>query len=128
MLVGPPGGLSGLIVLPAHRHCRHTPLDPRRFHVRTTSASTLAVSGDVDVATAPALEAALDRTSIVCVDLAGVSFMDAAGLAVLLRAHRDRVGGLSVRAPSRCVARLLALTGHDATLHVAVRHRAQRSA
>ena len=49
------------------------------------------------------------------VDLAAVSFIDAAGLGVLLGAHRRRAGGLALRAPSRCVRRLLALTGHDAT-------------
>ena len=50
----------------------------------------LCVSGEIDILTAPELEAALMGCdgSAVCVDLTGVTFMDSSGIAVLLRAHK----------------------------------------
>jgi anti-anti-sigma factor len=48
------------------------------------------VSGEIDMATVPELEAALRACDgSVCVDLSGVTFMDSSGLAVLLRARKD---------------------------------------
>jgi anti-sigma B factor antagonist len=55
---------------------------------------TVAVTGDVDVSTAPALAAAIAEAldantgAEVCVDLSGVNFLDSSGIAALLRGRR----------------------------------------
>lgn len=78
----------------------------------------LVVDGDLDLASAPQLSAALAgvlRRGLggrVVLDLAGVGFMDAAGLGCIVRAgHRlaGRGGALAVHRPSRSVSRLLEL-------------------
>jgi anti-sigma B factor antagonist len=82
-------------------------------------ASVVCVAGELDVATAGQLgdlltevvHAGSDR---VFLDLGGVTFMDCAALAVLLRAREASTvagGGLCLLAVPRCVRRLLALTG-----------------
>lgn len=56
------------------------------------------VTGDVDVATAPALDAAITEAlagsagGAICVDLSAVTFLDSSGIAVLLRGRRDADG------------------------------------
>ncbi len=74
----------------------------------------VAVSGDVDSDTAPALEAALaeavaDRAAPVRVDPSGVSFVSSAGLGVLMRFYRDH--GVEVDRGNVYLDRLIALTG-----------------
>jgi anti-sigma B factor antagonist len=78
----------------------------------------IAVSGEVDVATAPVLEsvlaAALDASTVVCLDLGRVSFMDAAGLGALVASHRRAAVRRAVLRTSDIpdrLARLLTLTG-----------------
>ena len=81
-------------------------------------------SGEIDVASGAAvrstLQACLDHGHLdVVVDLAGVTFIDAAGLGVLVGAQRrfDRAGGrLRVERPQRCVRRLLEITALDKVL------------
>ncbi|WP_433332418.1 STAS domain-containing protein [Spirillospora sp. CA-294931] len=77
------------------------------------------VTGDIDISTASALGAYLsaaltqDGKDLV-VDLSGVTFMDASGLAALLRAdhHATRTGGrLKLAAPAPVITRLLTITG-----------------
>jgi anti-sigma B factor antagonist len=76
----------------------------------------LVVAGEVDLANADELRAAVRRCADgggdgVVIDLAGVSFMDSSGLAVLLEASRDLGPGLMVvTAPGSSVQRLLELT------------------
>jgi anti-anti-sigma factor len=65
---------------------------------------TVAVAGELDVATAPTLRALLDAESVRVVDLSGVTFIDVAGLRVLLERRH-----LLVRSPSRPVRRLIEL-------------------
>ncbi|GHB52376.1 hypothetical protein GCM10010347_22830 [Streptomyces cirratus] len=90
----------------------------------TTSRSeghvTVAVTGEIDIATAPLLEQALrealrDRVTEVEADLSGVSFCDLSGLDVLLRAERHaRAHGRTLRVAgvhSPQVRRLFELTG-----------------
>jgi anti-anti-sigma factor len=67
---------------------------------------TVAVVGELDVATAPTLRALLDAESVRVVDLSGVTFIDVAGLRVLLERRH-----LVVRSPSRPVRRLIELCG-----------------
>jgi len=57
------------------------------------AAATLAVDGELDLATVEELDAALavaesNGTTTVCLDLAKVRFMDSTGLRCLLRARR----------------------------------------
>lgn len=71
------------------------------------------VRGEIDIATADELSAALDDVAAeerVVVDLSAVDFMDSSGLAVLLRQsmrRRDAGGALQIRRPSESVGRLL---------------------
>ncbi|MEV8100001.1 STAS domain-containing protein [Kitasatospora sp. NPDC085879] len=81
--------------------------------------------GEIDIATADALRArlvaALSRHGHVAVDLAEVTFIDCGGLRALTGAHQLAVRTdrrLTLRTPSRPVARLLALTRLDRELAV----------
>jgi len=89
------------------------------FGARPIDASTIAVSGDVDAHSAPGLAAALADPSVDRVILTDVTFIDAAGLTVLLKAHRSRRHGLTLCSPARCVLRLLDLTGLCSTFGIA---------
>jgi anti-sigma B factor antagonist len=80
----------------------------------------ISVFGEVDVASAPALgqalaEAAVSEATSVVLDLAGVTFLDSAGVGVLLSAvtaSRAGEGKLSVRRDFQPpVDRVLALAG-----------------
>ncbi|MGI8713473.1 MAG: STAS domain-containing protein [Solirubrobacteraceae bacterium] len=80
---------------------------------------TLSLRGELDLASAPALERALqgpaDGTQPrLIVDLSGLQFMDSSGLHVLLRANRASRAtgvGLELRGATRQIAQLLELTG-----------------
>jgi anti-sigma B factor antagonist len=81
-------------------------------------AAVVAVTGELDLATSPELEAALERTSsgpdVVILDLRGVSFMDSTGLSLLVKARRraqDAHQQLAVVKGGAQVQRLLELTG-----------------
>jgi anti-sigma B factor antagonist len=97
-----------------------TPLAPDTFDVVVTFAEAgvvASVRGEVDIATAPILRSALmdaGAPSPLTVDLAGVTFIDASGLRVLVgaagRARRDG-GELVLRDPSRGLLRVLGVTG-----------------
>jgi anti-sigma B factor antagonist len=82
-------------------------------------AVVIGVSGELDLASSPALERELEREAasnaeLVVVDLRKLEFMDSTGLSVLVRAHQratengQRFG--VVRGPQQ-VERLLSLTG-----------------
>lgn len=82
-------------------------------------AVVIGVSGELDLASSPALEQALERgaaahADLVIVDLRELEFMDSTGLSVLVRAHqRSTESGQRfgvVRGPQQ-VERLLTLTG-----------------
>jgi len=84
------------------------------------------LSGDIDLHTAPALhrsllDSLLPGLARVVVDLSGVTFFSAAGVALLVSAHR-RAGALGVdlrlAAPSAQARRVLALTGVDGLMPV----------
>ncbi len=77
----------------------------------------VAVAGELDLATAPRLEAELSGAQAagleVTLDLAGLEFFDSTGLTLLLRASeraRQHGGGLELVAPSPCVQDVVALT------------------
>jgi anti-sigma B factor antagonist len=82
---------------------------PRDFRVqvrRKGGAALIAVSGELDLASGPALESELDKvtapeTTLVVVDLRELEFMDSTGLSIIVRAHQRLAQ----------VQRLLDLTG-----------------
>jgi anti-sigma B factor antagonist len=86
---------------------------------RKGETSVISVSGELDLASSPALEQELERVaaseaSMVIVDLSELEFMDSTGLSVLVRAHQrseekgQRFGLIN---SSQQVQRLLSLTG-----------------
>ncbi len=95
------------------------------FNVEISSENgmvRIAVSGELDLATAPQLEAALQQQSEVAarivLDLTRVSFIDSTGLRVLLQAHdaaQAHGRGLAIL-PSEIVTRVIRLTGLDQRL------------
>jgi anti-sigma B factor antagonist len=87
----------------------------------------LRVGGEVDLATSPQLHAKLvdlvevGEVGSVVVDLTPVAFMDAAGLSVLLAAHkraRANGGRVLLVCPGGPVLRVLRLTGVDKVLSI----------
>jgi anti-anti-sigma factor len=95
----------------------HTRLFSRRTHGHTV----LAICGELDIATTAYLRDQIaivlkDATTPVIIDLSGVSFCDASGLALLFGARRRaRLRGLTVvlAAPRYGMKRLLRVTGMD---------------
>lgn len=91
-----------------------------RVQVRDENGAPLvAVSGELDLASTPALEQELERVSatapsLVIIDLRELDFMDSTGLSVLIRAHQQsqQCGyRLGIVNGSRQIRRLLTLTG-----------------
>ena len=91
-----------------------------RLEVRSQGQATIiAVSGELDLASSPALQEELDQAAVsnsemLIIDLRGLDFMDSTGLSVLVRAHqRSEEQGrrlAMVKGPQQ-VQRLLNLTG-----------------
>jgi anti-sigma B factor antagonist len=84
------------------------------------SRSVIAVTGELDIGTAPALRESLlrllEREDVpdVVIDGSGVTFVDSSGLAVLLMGSRRWTAeerGFALRAPSTTLARLIDLAG-----------------
>lgn len=87
---------------------------------------TITPSGELDLATAPVLEARLaeaesNRPESICVDMGEVEFIDSTGLRVLLgAAGRAREGGwrFQISRPTDQVSKLLELTRSEAMLEI----------
>ena len=92
-------------------------------------SATVVLDGEIDIATAPAIRrllmAAISGGNVhLAVDMSGVTFIDAAGIDVLVAAAsraREAGGGLSLVAPSQQVRWLLGVLHLDATLPTALR-------
>jgi len=97
---------------------------PHQFDLSATTDgewAVLAVSGEVDLATAPALRGCLHELADggarhVVVDLRQVSFLDSIGLGVLVGAYRrlrdaEPAGSLRLVCTNERVTKLFALTG-----------------
>jgi anti-sigma B factor antagonist len=90
---------------------------------RTGSVPLVAVSGEVDLATADLVRAALAETPCdqsVVIDLTELSFIDCSGLRVLLDEHRRRSGRVYiVFAPDGALARILEVSrvSHELRLY-----------
>jgi anti-anti-sigma factor len=80
---------------------------------------TIVARGELDAVTAPELVDRLGDPSVDGVDLSGVTFIDAAGLAALVQATRARGGALLLRAPSTPVRRAIEVTGLGHVLAIA---------
>ena len=100
---------------------------------RAGDEQLLAMRGDLDLASAPALSRELERvakTNVrrITVDLSGLIFIDSSGLRALLLASRSRANGdrLTIRRAPGFVRRILALTG-TAGLFVLPREGVERS-
>lgn len=82
------------------------------------------VTGEVDMATSPELEAALERTRAdanVVVDLTRCDFLDSAAIRVLLAGiarSRSAGGSMSLVAPDARIRRVLEIAGVDATIPI----------
>lgn len=80
-------------------------------------AIVLAVEGELDLASSPALEEQLERvseTELVILDLRGLEFMDSTGLRVLLKAYQRAQDGerrFALVKGGAQVQRLLSLAG-----------------
>jgi len=97
------------------------------FALATSQAggyTVVAVNGELDVYTAPALEETLgdlveSGSTRIIVDLSGVTFMDSTGLGLLIKAlkwTREHEGALRVVANSEKVLKVFRVTGLDSVL------------
>ena len=99
-------------------------MDESGFMVRVDGGTpaVVRVKGEFDLAGVPQLLSALARLDGgIELDCSGLTFIDAAGLGALVKAHRAcaaRGGRLIVVDPSRAVIRLLRLVELDTVLHV----------
>ena len=98
-----------------------------RITVRSErNATVLALAGELDLASYPRLEHAVDRAlesgaQLVVVEVEQLEFIDVAGLRSLVRAERQARGigkRLVVAAPRPAVTRLLSLTDQQSALEV----------
>ncbi|MBV9414072.1 MAG: STAS domain-containing protein [Solirubrobacterales bacterium] len=99
-----------------------------RLEVRSQGQATIiTVSGELDLASSPALQEELDRvaaseTQRLIIDLRALDFMDSTGLSVLVRAHQraeEQGRELAMVKGPQQVQRLLSLTGVADRLTVA---------
>ncbi len=77
-------------------------------------STVVVVEGEIDLATAPAVEKALRKAAaegISVVDLTGVAFIDSTGLRALLTAHSNAGGSLKMIVAEGPVTKLFEITG-----------------
>lgn len=93
---------------------------------RHGSRRTLFVTGELDVATAAALEGAVDgaldgQDGELCLDFSGLRFMDSTGARAVIHAH-DKAVSLGTRlvilSPTPVVRRVLELMGLDQLMDI----------
>jgi anti-anti-sigma factor len=90
-------------------------------HREADDRTVVVVTGEIDIASSPAMRAALESASDaddLWVDLCETSFMDSSGLQALLDIHRRRAGYLTVVCPPGNVRRVFDLTGVAGTLRL----------
>jgi anti-sigma B factor antagonist len=87
----------------------------------------VALSGEIDLYTAPRLQSELATAlagrdpALIVVDMSGVEFCDSTGMNVLLAAHRhakERGGELTLAAPRAAVRKILQVTGLESVFTV----------
>lgn len=82
---------------------------PERLVIEAGGTGCLVLRGEIDAGNAWSLALVLDDPDIVRLDCAALTFLDAAGLRVLLRASETRM--LTLRSPGPVVLRILDVTG-----------------
>jgi anti-sigma B factor antagonist len=110
----------------APREIDHFPPAPAFSVRRSDGFAIITISGEIDIARAPALREQLigllrPGASRLVVDLSGVTFCDASGLAVLVGVARRvaLLGGvLRLAAPTPLVSAILRLTGLDSRFEI----------
>jgi anti-sigma B factor antagonist len=88
-------------------------------HRADVRGSVLALSGELDLSSAPELEQAMSEAKPepgrrLLLDLAGLTFMDSTGVSVLIRPKQDADANgwlIALRSPTGQVRRLLELVG-----------------
>jgi anti-sigma B factor antagonist len=94
---------------------------------REATCLTIALVGEIDIETAPRLQAAIDwiadsLPSDVTVDLSGTTFLDSTAMRFFVRLRKLVVGNgrdLALAAPQRAVARTLRHSGLDRLFDIA---------
>jgi anti-sigma B factor antagonist len=81
----------------------------------TSGTPVIAISGEVDLSNAAALQSKVDElvpagVERLVLDLRSLTFIDSSGIAVLVRLH-NRVGAVEIRNPTAVVRRILKVTG-----------------
>lgn len=96
-----------------------------RMEIDAAGNAVIHVEGDIDLATSPSLQGALakalEQSSSIVVDVAGVHFIDSSGLSTLVWGHRgaqEAGGSLRIRRPSAMLRRLLDITALDQLLKI----------
>ena len=79
-------------------------------------AQEIEVEGELDLSVADQLQGAIDgsESRVTLIDLASCTFIDSTGIAVILRAYRERGedgGRIVVHSPSDQVLKVLTITG-----------------
>jgi anti-sigma B factor antagonist len=79
-------------------------------------AREICVEGELDLAVADQLQDAIDRSAaaLTVINLEACDFIDSTGIAVIVRAHREKAGDgarVVAHSPNDGVRRILALTG-----------------
>jgi len=100
----------------------------QRLSIAATSSDdgvVLALDGNLDVATAAELEAAVRERvrhgAVILLDAGDLMMCDSTGLGAIVRAHRQAVAGgarIVLRGPRPYIADLLAMTGLDRVIEV----------
>jgi anti-anti-sigma factor len=86
---------------------------------------TAVVAGEIDIASRPELEEAIERLeqtpADLVIDLSGVTFVDSQGVNLLVHVHRvlqEAGASLAVARPSPVVRKVLELTGVDTYIDI----------
>jgi anti-sigma B factor antagonist len=86
------------------------------------STTTIALEGWLDTNTSPELGAALqdldDGCESLVLDLANLEYISSAGLRLLVSAHKQMKGNLTIRNVSAEVMQVLHMAGFDRRLHI----------
>ncbi len=101
-------------------------MDITTSDIEGAAGTVVAVTGELDVFTAPQLEAALQDQigqghADLVVDLSGVEFLDSTGLGVMVKAlkwAREAGGGLRVVATQERITKVFTITGLDEVMQL----------
>ncbi len=89
---------------------------------KTADTTTIAIGGEIDISNDETVRQEIERLlepvpQRLVFDVAGLSFMDSSGIAVLLRVTSG-VGHVELRNATRAVRRIIETTGLEKVLHL----------